>query len=166
MKGHKKIIRSVISMLTVLTLCVTSIFSLTAFAVVYDFTPSTTMYTTTTGNKFSSTVTFGHSTQEVDCSFSYGINVPPNTSYGTIKVSGVLQKKTASGTWINVRTLSSTKTLTNSSSTTYKYIVGTATGYADMVKNSQYRVKFTVNSYTGEVSIQINPTYSVDYVFG
>lgn len=166
MKGHKRIIRSVVSVLTVFTLLVTSMFTLTASAVVYDFTPSTTMYTTTTSSKYSSITTFGHSTQEVDCSFSYAINVPPNTSYGTIKVSGVLQKKTASGAWINVRTLSSTLTLTNSSSTKYQYLVANENGYADMVKNGQYRVKFTVNSYTGGASIKINPTYSIDFVFG
>lgn len=166
MKRSNKIVKPLVSILTVMAMCLFSSTVMKAFAVTYGFTPLSQMYTTTTIDVYSDTITFGHSSQEADCSLSYGISVPPNTSYGSITVRGVLQKKTPSNTWLNIRTLNATGILTNTSSVSYKYVIASASGYADLVNGGQYRVKFTVTSYNGGVSIKLNPTFSIDYVIG
>ena len=156
--------------LVIIPFIVTLIFSsfclpIKSSAIVYDYKSKYIMYTTTADDVYTDEVSFGLASQEVGCSFSYSVVVPPDTDYGNITVKGTLQRKTANGEWVNVRTLEAEAQLSNTSEKSYKLVQAYAEGYADLKSGFEYRVKFTVKDYTGTQEIKIIPVYKIDYVF-
>lgn len=135
----------------------------TARGVIYDFSPKSTIYNTSSSAIYSNEVSFGHSNQEVNVSLRFSINVPPKTSSFSVTVQGILQKKSGN-TWVNVRTLNAAGTFSNSSTSSYNYVVKTVNGYADVTKGSTYRVKYTVTKNTSNQKYNLMPTYSMEYV--
>lgn len=156
-----RITRILISTFTAIALFLCSYTSITASAatpVTNRFDPIGTMYTTSTGTFYSDPRPFGHSNQVVSCTFEFAVNVPKDTNSGYLVVQGVLQRKTSTG-WIDVKELSTMINLYNSSSSQAKYVVGTATGQTNVLKDSTYRAKFNVIHYTGSAQYQIVGTH-------
>lgn len=163
----KKIFKRSISCITTLIILICSVTALSASAATnssftYDFKPKNTVYNTATTSIYSEEVYFGRSSQEANVSLKFSINVPPNTSSFSVTVQGVLQKKSGN-TWVNVRTLNAAGTFSNSSTTSYKTIQKSVSGYADLTKGSTYRVKYTVTKNTSKTKYNLMPTYSMTF---
>lgn len=163
MKYSKRIMSAII-FLIIVAMFSSFCFPSNTLATDYDYKPKALMYSATSEDVYSTEVIFGHESQEVDCSFSYSVDVPPDTDYGNIIVKGTLQRKTPKGVWVNVRTLESEAQLSNTSKKSHKYVQAYTVGYCDLKNGSEYRVRFTVKNYTGTQVINIAPVYKIDYI--
>lgn len=161
----KKLSKLFISFMTIFAISVCMVTSASAAnasinSFTYDFKPNSTVYNTTTSSIYSNTVDFGWSNQEAEVNLTFSVNVPPKTSNFTITVQGILQKKIGSS-WVNIRTLNVSKSFSNTSTTTYKYVIASASGLVDLAKNSTYRVKYTVTKNTTSTKYNLMPNYSM-----
>lgn len=165
----KKFTKLFISFLTIFAISVCTVTSASATTAstnsfTYDFKPKSTVYNTTTSSIYSDTVDFGWSNQEAEVNLVFSVNVPPKTSSFTITVQGILQKKSGSS-WVNIRTLNVSKSFSNTSTTTYKYVIASAsdekTYFADLTKSSTYRVKYTVTKNTTSAKYNLMPNFSM-----
>lgn len=163
----KNIFKRSISCITTLIVLICSVTALSASAATnssftYDFKPKNTVYNTSTTSIYSEEVYFGRSSQEANVSLKFSINVPPKTSSFSVTVQGILQKKSGN-TWVNVRTLNAGGAFSNSSTSSYKNIAKTASGYADLTKGSTYRVKYTITKNTTKTKYNLMPMYSMTF---